>query len=728
MNKFWILAFRNLWVRKTRTLVTASGILLGVAAMLAVSVMSASTTQSLKDFFAQSSGRANLTIVDASSSGEGFPERTLRRVQQFDGVADAVGTTSNQVLLLAKDKTIPISVVGIDPEADPRLRTFTLAAGQFLAKRQNAQDILLVGKFAADHKIALGDTVTLELPSGIEDKFKVIGLLADEGAGHLNGGSIGFVNLDVAETVFDRGSRIDSIDLIVPPAIANSQTQLNELKDSLQQSLGDKYVVSLPASTGESVSQALSGLNLGLGIFSVIALFVGMLLIYNTFAMTVAERTHEIGLFRSLGATKRQVLSLVLAEAIFLGLLGTLLGVGGGLLLSVPLVQLMGNLIGLPLDSFAIPLDGVVQSVIVGLVTTGVAAFLPAWQASRIPPTEALRARAGGHEGFLMRHSWKFGLALITIAVLDGTGIVRLTQGSTFFFVTFLGAILLMPTIILLLERGGRGVIGAVYGPMGQLGSRNLARSKARSSLTVGVLMIGVVMNVAIGAMSTSFKASIDSWIDAAIGGDFIVSSQQAMQEDLARDLAAVPGVAAVTPERLLEQKVTGTTTAGQFTRHDDMVLLLGVDPAAYLTVSSFQFTGGEDGDAALRDLSGGDALFISTTLRDRWKVKPGDRVQIRTARGDHDFRIAATVAMFWQGGQSLVISRRSIERYFGDTRVSFFMLKKSPDANSADVQQLLENGIAKSRHLTIQAGDEYRQSFAAQIQQFFALFDAMVW
>jgi ABC-type lipoprotein release transport system permease subunit len=103
VKKLWLLAFRNLWVRKTRTLITASGILLGVAAMLAVSIMSASTTQSLKDFFAQSSGRASLTISDAGRSGEGFPRRTLHRVQSSPGVTEAVGITANRVMLLAKE-------------------------------------------------------------------------------------------------------------------------------------------------------------------------------------------------------------------------------------------------------------------------------------------------------------------------------------------------------------------------------------------------------------------------------------------------------------------------------------------------------------------------------------------------------------------------------------------------------------------------------------------------
>ncbi len=729
MKNFWLISFRNLWVRKTRTLVTASGIMLGVAAMLAVSVMSASTTQSLKDFFAQVSGRANLTVSDAGRSGQGFVERALQRVQTFDGVVDAVGMTNNRASLVTPDdKLVTILVAGINPDVDRRMRTYTVVDGRFLARHEKSQNILLVAKFAADHSIALGDNIVLRLANGNDEKFKVTGLLADEGAGHLNGGSIGFVNLDVANLVFERGGRLDQIDLVVDPESARSSTRLNELKDNLQKMLGGNYVVAYPAATGESISQALSGLNLGLGIFSVIALFVGMLLIYNTFAMTVTERTHEIGMLRSIGATKRQVLTLVLGEAAFLGVIGTLLGVIGGLILSIPLVKFLGTLLHIPLDTFSIPTGSLIQAMVIGLVTTLIAAFLPAWQASRVSPTEALRARAGGREGLLLKHGWKVGLVLVALAVIDGSGWVRIFQGAQFFMATFLGAILLMPNIILWLEQHGRSVITAIYGPVGQLGSRNLARSKGRTSLTVGVLMIGVVMNVTIGAMSSSFKASIDDWINAAVGGDFFISSSQPLREDVGRDLLAVNGIAAVTPERIVQLKTAGTTNASGFTQREDSILLLAIDPVTYREVSSFQFNGGEDANAAMAELAHGDAVFISTLLKDRWKIERGDSLRLHTGRGDRDFRIAGVIAMFYQGGNSIITSRRDLEKYFGDSRVSIFIAKKKEDAVAAEVQTRLKNGIAKTKNLEITTGDAFRQDFSTQIQQFFTLFDAMVW
>ncbi len=728
MTHFWMLAFRNLWARKTRTLVTASGIALGIAAMLAVSVMAASTAQSLKDFFAQSSGRANLAITEAGSSGEGLPARALLRVRAVDGVQDAVGSTLNRVSLLTKDKSVPIAISGIDPESDRRVRTYKLASGQFVETRTKAHNAILVGKFAADYDIALGDTITLRLTDGTDDEFKVIGLLTDEGAGRLENGSIAFTNLQVAQDVFGRGNRVDQIDVVATPDIAGSQERLNGLKDTLQQELGDKFTVSFPASTGESISQAVSGLNLGLSFFSMIALFVGMLLIYNTFQMTVAERTHEIGVLRSIGASKGQVLRLVLTEAVFLGVIGSAVGIGIGLFLSIPLVRVMSAMFGIPLETFIVPPEGLIQAGLVGLIATLIAALMPAWQASRISPTEALRARGGSREGFLMRHSWQLGLVLAALAVLDGLGIISLGQGPQFFVLTFLGAILLMPNIILLFERGGRGLVGLLYGPMGPIGSRNLARSKARSSLTVGVLMIGVVLTVAMGAMSISFKDAMRSWVDSAIGGDYFVSSSDPMRVDMARDILEVKGIQAVTPQIMAYQTVVGVTNAKGYTIRDDMVQLVGIDVPTFNLVNSLQFVGGEDEATAMAALNSGDAVFVSTTMRDKWGVKHGDSVRLRTSRGERDFQIVAMIASFWSGGQTMTLSRRDMYRYYGDDRVSMFLVKKKTDAAGADVLAGLKESVAKSKSIEIIAAEEMRSTVVGQMQQIMGLFDAMVW
>jgi putative ABC transport system permease protein len=269
-------------------------------------------------------------------------------------------------------------------------------------------------------------------------------------------------------------------------------------------------------------------------------------------------------------------------------------------------------------------------------------------------------------------------------------------------------------------------LISRVYGAIGNLGSRNLARSKGRTSLTVGVLMIGVVMNVAIGAMSVSFKASIDDWINAAVGGDYFISSPDVMRTDLASDLLAVNGIAAVTPERLVQTKISGVTNADGFESRDDSVLMLAIDTPTYRDVSSFQFNGGEDPNTAMNDLARQSqfsslpccAIAGSSKMATAYACAP----VTATIFGSSASSRCSIKAV------SPIISRRDLEKYWGDTRVSIFIAKIKSGFDSAEVQSRLKRGIGKTKNLEITAGDEFRRNFSTQIQQFFMLFDAMVW
>jgi len=155
---------------------------------------------------------------------------------------------------------------------------------------------------------------------------------------------------------------------------------------------------------------------------------------------------------------------------------------------------------------------------------------------------------------------------------------------------------------------------------------------------------------------------------------------------------------------------------------------MLAIDTPTYRDVSAFQFNGGEDPNTAMNELARGETVFISTLLRDRWKLRDGDSIRLRTGHGERDFRVVGIVATFYQGGQSFVISRRDLEKYWGDTRVSVFVAKIKSEFDSADVESRLKNGVGKTKNLTIIAGDEFRKNFSTQIQQFFLLFDAMVW
>lgn len=726
MHHLLALAYRNLLTRKARTLVTATGIILGVGTLLAVSITTASTTQSLKDFFKQFAGNASLTVTAVGGDGIGIRSQIVHRLERRDGVLIALPSTFNRATLLARDKDVSVLIKGIDPDLEQQVNHYKLVAGQFLDHAGRGYNILLVQDFAGKYDIQLHDEVRLN----INDEpvpFNVVGLLKDEGAAHLNNGDAGFVTLSVAQEVFDRGSRIDRIDLVLDPRIADEPNALEQYRAGLAAELGDAYAVTTPEGLGQSVASLLAGLNTGLGIFSIVALFVGALLIYNTFAMTVQERTREIGMLRALGMTRRQILTLVLAEACVLGVTGALLGVGAGLGLAFPLIAVMGQLFGgqIQLSSYAVPAGALVFSIVLGLVTTLVASALPAFSASRISPVEAMRSRSKGEDGFLLRHGWKIGGLLVGGWILDQVFSLHI---PIFFLLLFLGVTLMVPSIIIVLERWTRVLVAWLYGQPGRLGSMNLERARGRASLTVGVLMVGMVMTVSIGAMSAGFNKTLETWIDTAIGADLLVESgSQELRLELARDLAAVPGVSVVTPLRYLRIKAVGGTNAAGFQAFDQDLLLMAVDPRTYPAVSGFQFQEPDDHDAALAALADGDAVFISNVTSEQHQFHTGDTIRLRTARGEHDFRVAGVVVNFMQAGQSVIGSWRDLTRYMGDHRVSQFEVKLEPGYSPAGVKEEIESRVGKSRHLEVQLGDAYRRTVEGQAKSFFTLFNALV-
>jgi len=174
----------------------------------------------------------------------------------------------------------------------------------------------------------------------------------------LNDGAVGFTSVSVVQKLFNRGGEFDEISLRVNKNIAENPAALEVFKQELAEKLRDQAKVIYPAARGQLVSQMLATYQLGLTLFSIIAIFVGAFLIYNAFSMTVVERTREIGMLRAVGMNRRQILSMVLAEASLLALLGSIIGLGAGYWLALGLIRLLGDAITSEQGLISVPRKG----------------------------------------------------------------------------------------------------------------------------------------------------------------------------------------------------------------------------------------------------------------------------------------------------------------------------------------------------------------------------------
>ncbi len=338
MRLFRLLTLRSMRSRSLRFLLSTFGIVLGVAGMLSIRATNQTALNSILSLFESTSGRAKLTISNASADDGGFSEKTLDKVIDLQGVlvADPLVIESTDLADKEVSDQLDISFFGasggglllhgIVPQYELQTRDYTLKDGRFLSEDLKEREVVLVESFAEDEDIQVNEIIKIITPNGTKE-LKVVGLIAREGPGKTNNGSFGVIPLEAAQELFNRSNDLDQIDIV--PVNSNPSTdELSQLRDSIQQQLGDDYAVTYPSGQGERMTQMLQNYQIGLNFMSGVALFVGAFLIYNAFAMTVVERTREFGMLRTIGMTRRQVISQVLVEAGFLGILGSALGVG----------------------------------------------------------------------------------------------------------------------------------------------------------------------------------------------------------------------------------------------------------------------------------------------------------------------------------------------------------------------------------------------------------------
>jgi putative ABC transport system permease protein len=731
-----LLTLRSLRTRPLRLALSLFGIILGVAAILAISITNQTAMMSVSRVFEDTSGKANLIVTSQDVDSRGFDDRNLRQLEAFSGIAAAVPSVHVQTVL-AEDAAPSqvgmsffgmqpggLTLYGIDPQRDQLVRSYTLAAGSFLSPEPDAAEIVLVDSFADENDLEIGEEVEINTEAGLE-QLRLVGLMAKEGPGQLNNGAFGVIPLSTAQKLFYREGKLSQVDLVAAAEFSGTEG-LETLRLSLQSFLGGEYSVVYPASQGQRMTQMLGSYQIGLNFLSGMALFVGAFLIYNTFSMTVVERTREFGMLRTIGMSRSQVTRQVLIEAVILGILGTVLGIGMGLLLARGLTGVMELILGLTLTDIAVPMDAVLTSMVVGLVVSLLAAAIPAWQAGRISPLEALRVRASTREGCLIRFGWIFGSALLLISTVvlvvnPFPYDVQFRMGSMVVVTLFLGGTLLIPSTVSIWERIFRPVMRLVYGSIGRLGSSNIQRSRLRTTLTVAALMIGVAMMIVVWAMTDSFKGDLDQWLKAYIGGDLYVTSSLPMGKDIWKKLQVVPGVEAATPVRYFD--VDWVTPASE----EERISFMAFDPASYNQVTSFIFSQAmPDAAGSLQAVAAGGQVLISSVIAEKYGLEAGDQITLLTKVGPRQFGVAGVVVDYFNQGMVISGSWSDMERNFRQRDANAFLIKIAPGLDRDAMRQRIDDLYGKRERLIIETNQDILGKVTVLMQQAFRMFDVL--
>ena len=731
-----LLTFRSIRSRSLRFLLSAFGIILGVAGLLAIRATNQAALESISTLFQNTSGFAKLTVTSSSVDEKGFSEEIIGSIQKLDMIKVVNPMVLINTDLADKERSQELDIGlfgsnggglllhGVIPSLEEMTRNYKLVDGRFLSDDLKEREIVLVETYAKDEEILVGDLIKIITPNGGKE-LKVVGLIAREGPGQTNNGSFGIIPINAAQEMFDRSDNLDQIDIV--PENSNPNTaELNALRGALQERLGKDYSVTYPSGQGERMTQMLQNYQIGLNFMSGIALFVGAFLIYNAFAMTVVERTREFGVLRTIGMSRSQVMGQVYVEAGLLGVIGAGLGVLLGIFLARGLTSLMEVILNQQIENVQVSSADIIFCLLIGVGVTFLAASLPAIQAGRISPIEALRVRGKSKDGWIIRYGWILGIlmlggSIVLLIINPFPYDVQFRLGSIMVFGLFTGAALLIPVTVGAWEIMVRPLMKWIYGASGSLGSRNVRRSRSRTTLTVAALMVGVAMVIMVRGMTESFSGDLRTWINAYLGGDIYVTSSVRLRSEIGSRIQGLDGVAAVTPIRYFN--VDWKTSDGE----TETINFMAMNVEAYTQVTDFVFSGDTvDPQQAIENLKHGQTVFISSVLAEKYDLSVGDIVALKSRSGYKDFLVVGIVVDFYNQGLVVQGDWETMRRYFNIRDASTFLVKVDEGQSVERVQTLIDDLYGKRYHLNLISNETIRERVVTLMDQAFSMFDVM--
>ncbi len=618
-----------------RYVATVIAIVLGIGFFTATSVLTTSFQDSLNDSIAEAFDDVGAAVrSDQVIEQAGFdvrrqiPASTAAQLRSIDGVSAAAPYLAGYAQVVrANGKTLGGSGAqsqgfGWIEEAD--LNPFAVARGR---APKAPDEVVVDAKTFADGRFALGERVRI-LPLPADSPFTIVGTISDE-SDSFSGQSLAF-SFAGAKRVFG-STDVDQIFIEGDEGLSPEQLVSRvspQLPPGLQAVTGQTLVDEFQ----ELIGQFAGLIKIALQVFAGVALFVGAFVIYNTFAITVAQRTREMGLLRAIGALPQQVSRSILVESLLIGVLASFIGALTGIGLGYALIKLLGSLAGDFDIALSIPGAAMAGAVALGTAITVAAAYLPARRGAKVAPIEALREGAVevqrvGHR----RRAAGLGMlaagGALTAAALAGD--VRLLAVGLPLIV--ISIVVLGPAIVRPLSRLLAAPIVRNGSITGELARENASRNPRRSATTSLTLMIGVTLVCAatvFGAtLSTSTRGDLDQRVlaDGVVEiGDAISRQGGGLDPSVARRIAAIGGVDAAVGIRQAPAQIA-----------DSSAFMTGIDSAGLDEVLDLDVVAGSVAEL------GTSRIAVLKSKADEEGLQVGDRIDVRFQQGSARMTVA---------------------------------------------------------------------------------------
>ena len=698
-----------------RTVLTMAGIVLGVAVFVGMHTANQSVLAAFHRTIDRIAGQTQLQI----SAGEpGFDEGVLEKVQNVPEVRAASPVIEASVSI----GNANLLVLGVDMLGDRSLRTYDLEGSDelddplvFLAQ---ADSLIVTKTFATEHGFKIGSRVPMLTMDG-ERVFTVRGVMKPGGLASAFGGNLAVMDIYAAQKVFGHGRRFDRIDIALQDGVTLSQGIAR-----LRAAVGTGFQIEAPSSRGEQFEATSRIYALGSDITSIFALFIGMFIIYNTFAIAVTQRRGEIGILRALGATRGQIRTLFLTESAITGLVGTLVGVLFGILMARAMAAYIGGLLeevyGVAQSNEGIDVAPwlIGTAIAMGVVTSLIAAVIPARAAASVDPVKALqkgRFQSLSEGENRTRRRWALACAGASAIALVFNHYTLVFYGG--YVLAVLAAVLLAPAMSLGLARVLRPVLARIRPVEGSLAADSLIQGPRRTSGTVAALMLSLALVISLGGLARASYNSITDWMKIALNPDLFVTTAESITArsfvfpaSLGTELRTVDGVGTVQLVRSVRVMVKDTP-----------IMVVAVDVADLGRHAKLPAVEG-NADAMYAEAAAGKGVIASENFAQLHDAKMGDVLDIPTPNGTLRMPIVGIVRDFSDQQGSVLMARDVFVREWKDDSVNIFRIYLAPGARESDVRQRILDRFGSRQRLFVLTNADLRNYVIKITDQWFGL------
>ena len=706
--------------RKLRASLTAIAILLGVAMVTGTLVLTSQITRAFDEIFTAANSGVDVRITPTTDFEGQFgaiptlPESFVKRVERVEGVQKAapeVAALGSPVVNgeYVQSTGAPSFVFSLSP--DP-FRSTDISSGRY---PERPGEVAVNEALATSKGLAIGDRLGIATRSGVKP-VTLTGTVTFANVSSIGGATIVIAPISDVQRWFDLEGRANTIAVQASPGVspdALARTLTAALPKTVEVRTGEQDAAEQAAQVNDAINTFLRPALLA---FGVIALFVGAFIIFNTFSITVAQRLRELGLLRTIGASRRQVMASVVGEAFVIGLVAGLVGIAGGYGFAALLVWVFNALLpgGIPVASTQFSIGIAITALLVGVIVSVVAALIPALRASRVPPVAALREGAEIPRSRISRFAPAFagllavvGIVIIVLALSsDAAATQRLLTMALGALLVFLAIAGLSRYAVPFLARVIGWPLERLPGASGSLARQNATRNPSRTASTAAALMIGIGLVAFVAVFAQGLKESVIGAIDRSLRGDLIISGRS-FQPIPAGSVPAVRGTDGVNDVVAVLADAVRVNGAQRATAY-------GMEPDEASRALSLEWVDGTQ--QALASLGPGTAVVEEEFARDAGLAMGDSFTAASSTRRTATFRVTGLYRDQILFNSGFITSGAGIARVIQARDPLFVLATIDPGADPGTVKDAVAKSLTPFPVAEVRTNAEYRDEISSRV------------